>query len=557
MADKGKVLVVGLDGATFDLVRPWAEQGELPTFARLLRDGFSHDLTVELPPITVPNWPTFATGKNPGKHGLLHFMRREAGSTRLSIVSSGDLRGQTIWDILSERGRRSIVINAPVTFPPSEINGLLITGLLTPRSAQEYTYPAELKAEIQELGYMLTEDVACVKGNEKKYLEALFRVADARLRTALVLMQEHAWDFFFIVFDCTDHAGHYFWKFIDPHHPEHAPDAPAELKTAILRIYRRMDEALASFLSAIDEDTTLVVMSDHGMGPLHQRSNINNWLLDAGFLAIQETPRARFKHWLFRHGFTPQAVHKATPQIGLAQIRKRVDPRQQGSKALYRRLFLSFDDIDWARTRAYALGGMGQIYINLKGREPMGIVEPGQEYQALREELAEGLYRIVNPLSGQRYIEKVYWKEELYSGERLDWLPDIIFEPGDLSCSDAGVFEFFSNQLFHPARAISGDHRKNGLFMMWGPHVVGNAGLPSGVVKMVDLAPTILHLLGEPIPEDMDGRVVAEALQRDYLQARPPQRCSAAGVQDSRSAGLTAQEEQEVVERLQDLGYLS
>jgi predicted AlkP superfamily phosphohydrolase/phosphomutase len=203
---------------------------------------------------------------------------------------------------------------------------------------------------------------------------------------------------------------------------------------------------------------------------------------------------------------------------------------------------------------------MGQIYINLKGRDPFGIVEPGEEYQRLRDELAAGLYKIINPLWGQPYVKKVYMREEIYSGENLDSLPDIVFEPYDLSCVDSGDFEFFSNKLFDGSVGISGAHRSNGMIIMWGNKVVvHNANQQSALVKMVDLAPTILYLLGEPIPDGMDGRVISEAISNEYLQVQPPQRSkddSTIAPNDSLD-GFTQQEEEELISRLTDLGYLS
>lgn len=557
--ERSRVLVVGLDGGTFDLIRPWVAEGRLPTFRRLLSEAFSHDLKVELPPGTVPNWPSFMTGKNPGKHGLVHWLKRGDGEGLgdLTLVDARDLEGQTIWDTLARRGRRSIVVNVPVTYPPREINGLLVTGLLTPPSARSYTFPESLAAVVENLGYKVFPDTCWTGRNAGDYLRSLHAVADARLTTCLHLMTENDWDFFMVVFSCTDHAGHYFWKYLDPDHPLYDSNAPLDVRDGLLSIYRHMDAALQRFVERLDDRTTLVVMSDHGMGPLHHLSHVNNWLLANGMITLKAAPLSRLKLALFRAGLTPQNVYRLASFFGLNRYRRRADPRRSGRGALLRKLFLSVRDIDWPRTKAYAFGGMGQVFVNERGRYPEGAVRPGEEYDDVARELRVGLQGIRYPPTGEQYIAKVHARDELYWGARASWLPDIVLEPHDWRCSDSGLFEFFSNHLFDTASGVSGAHRPTGICLICGNKTRVGSGRVNLDVRITDLAPTILYLLGEPVPSDMDGRVVEEAISDGYLPMHPVEYADPLIAPGQGGDALSVAEQRELVARLKSLGYLS
>jgi predicted AlkP superfamily phosphohydrolase/phosphomutase len=555
---KSKVLVIGLDGATLDLIRPWSEQGKLPALARLMEKGAWGELSVQLPPSSVPNWPSFSTGKNPGKHGVLWWIQQTDGSAR--VVDSRSIKGKTIWEILSEKGRRVAVVNVPVTYPPQKINGVMVTGLLTPPTAKDYTFPPELKAELdaQVGGYRVTNQLLFSPGGEEDFLQDWLDVLDRQLKASLYLLQKEAWDLFLIVFNLTDTVVHKFWKYMDPDHPAYNPEEARQFGDAILRAYQAADRAIEELVEAAGEDCHLMVMSDHGGGGYYEAFFANNWLLQQGYLQIRKALGSQIRYWLFRAGVTINRVYPvATRLLSLlrgSRLREQLSPRGKRRDLLFK-FFLSEEDIDWSKSRAHAVGDFGQFYINLRGKSPNGIVEPGQEYEDLRDEILSRLENLVIPATGKPYLMKGYKKEELYHGPEIDGLPDIICEPTDMRYVDTGM-GFMSNQLFDKVTIISGTHRLKGILFLAGPDV--QPGPMVGDANIIDIAPTILYLLDEAIPDDMDGRVVSECLREDRLIEQPIRMERSSGrTAGEVDRGLTEEEEMLVKNQLRDLGYIS
>jgi predicted AlkP superfamily phosphohydrolase/phosphomutase len=548
-----KVFVVGLDGGTFDLVRSWAKEGSLPTFKRLMEEGMSDDLTVELPPGTVPNWPSFMTGKNAGKHGVIYWFSREKESWKWSVINSHSIKEKTIWEIVASNGKKFISINVPLTYPPKPINGLMITGLLTPPSAKVFTHPPELQDEIcSEVGqYKIYPDVIYREGQEEKFLVSLMETLDIRFRTSRYLMDRYDWDLFMIVFSETDAIQHAFWKLIDPMHPKYEKRLAQQYGKGILQVYQKIDQFLADYLKRLEKGTTLMLMSDHGAGPFYKKFYTNNWLRDLGLLSLKKTPWSLFKYWSFRNGFTMQNIYRLFMKTGLANWRRRVD-KNESAESLIRKCFLSYRDIDWDETKAFAFGGLGQIYLSAGEDKTAGTRHQDGEYEKVRELIIRELREVKVP-GGEHLVEKIFKKEEIYSGPNLSILPDIIFKPipGYL---DPGDFEFFSNKIFDEGVGASGSHRQNGLFLIWGDSVK-SGGILKGP-RIHDLAPTILHLLGLPIPSDMDGKVISEALEGEWLGKHPIQYETALEEQDRKGLSYSEDEEKEIKEKLKGLGYL-
>jgi len=552
-----RVCFVGLDAATLDLVRPWVIEGKLPTFAKLMNEGCYGELTVEIPPVTVPNWPTLVMGKNTGKHGLVYFIRRRAEEIKTSVINYQWFKHQTIWEILGRWGKKSIVVNVPVTYPPQPMNGLMITGYLSPPSARDITYPPDLLAEIEtQVGeYKLYPDVVYAPGKEEKFLANLHQMVDQRVGTVQYLMKNYEWDFFMVVFMSTDMVQHALWRFMDQSHPDYDPEGAKKYGEGILSIYQRMDEALHWIIEELDEQDHLIVASDHGAGKLLQKTHLNNWLLDAGLLQLKRRPLTRVKYWLFRHGFTPQTALALAYRMGLSDLRKKFHTPKK-PKGFLRKLFLSYHDIDWARTKAYAFGGLGQIYINVKGREPYGrLVAGSQEYEDLRDEIIRQLKEITLPGSDVPFVDRAHKKEELFWGDELDSLPDILIIPHNMEYEDVGIYEFWSNKLFdHLAGAMSGMHRELGMFMIWGPGV--KAGLEVEGTHILDMAPTMLYLLGVPVPGELDGKVLTGAIEDTHVRSHPVDYTDVSTDKRNLDEEYSSEEDEAIRERLKALGYL-
>lgn len=578
MSDKKRVLVIGLDGATFDILEPWMEQGHLPNLAAIARNGAVGPLQSTIPPNSAPAWTSFMTGMNPGKHGVYGFTRVDPRESYTIKVNSGAIRRtESIWQILTERGERSILINVPMTYPPDPIDGLVVTGIDTPGLDSEFTYPPELRHEILRLIPDYTLDVrswgvTAVGERRAHILDDILRMVESRRQLALHLMTTEPWDVFTVVFTATDRAQHFFWRFLDPAHPLYEPAEAPKYQDAILRVYRRIDQALGEILARCDEQTTVIVMSDHGFGPQHKLFRINQWLLENDFLRLTYTSSNGLMHRL--SGAAQKGLYRALD--GLQRlVRTRLSDR---AKDQLKRLFprvreqvasqMLFSGVDWSSTRAYHTAEFpGSIRINLKGREVNGVVEPGSEYQAVCEAIRSALEGYVDPDTGRRIVERVFRREELYWGPCLDRAPDLIVHLADYAYTIDWYIPMDGNETGQSSPIVTeltgrfavncGSHRPTGIVMLQGPDVEG--GVKLGPNQIYDVAPTLLYLLGQSVPADMDGRILTEAITPERL-ARQPAEHSERGPASSRR--IPAEEvysdadTEAVSERLRSLGYL-
>jgi len=552
-----KVMVIGLDGATFDLIRPWAASDRLPTLRRLMAEGAFGELRSTIPPMTGPAWTSFMTGKNPGKHGIYDWIYRRQDSYDVSPVTAKHCAEPALWSLLSGAGKRVCVYNVPMTYPPEAVNGVMIAGMLTPSVRSPFTYPPDLYQEMtQQIDeYILYPDPgqAYSDSGVDAFLKRLYKTAENRLKVLRFLRSKEEWDFLTVVFNGTDAVQHALWKYMSPEHPQHDPAKAAKYGNAILQFYQYMDAWLAELLEDLDEDTLLMIMSDHGAGPFRKFIHVNNWLRQEGWLQLKGDAQTRIKAALFRAGFAPMKLYNLLMRLGLGALKREV-VRGKG-QGLLKTLFLSLGDVDWSRTVAYSLGNIGQIYLNVRGREPQGIVERGMAYEALRSQIMTRLADLRDPETGERVIEEIYRREEIYAGRHLDQAPDILFLPKNLEYFGFGEYEFGSNEVIEKVnRGISGTHRMNGIFMLKGQPI--RRGVEVKGAAIIDLAPTILYLMGVPVAEDMDGRVIVEALKPEYTDVDSLRQGKTTTKPVSDLEVLSPEEESQIVERLRGLGYV-
>ncbi|MCC7163456.1 MAG: alkaline phosphatase family protein [Anaerolineae bacterium] len=547
-----KVLILGLDGATFDLIHPFIARGYLPNLARLMTQGSWSELSSTVPPVTASAWTSFMTGKNPGKHGLFDFMRRRSDSYDLAPVSSFDRDGKAVWELAGEAGKTSIVMGVPITYPPTPLKGLMVTGMLTPRGAVDYTYPAELADDIAKaIGeYIVYSDEVYSKGRGDIFLGALHYSIQQRAKTAAYLLHKYDWDLGILVFPETDTVCHGLWWAYDNSHHQHKQENAGRFRDGILAIYQDIDSFIGELVASLPPDTTVLVMSDHGHGPLRNFLYVNNFLKQRGYLKIKPDPGSQVKNIAFNVGLTPRTAYGMLLNVGLGKLRRTMDKRR-GGRGLLKRFFLSLNDVDWQNTRAYSIGYIGEIHLNVKGREPQGIVEPGEEYERVRLNLIRDLRELKHP-NGMLLIDQIWTKEEIYTGAHLDDAPDILFFPKNLETIAFGDFEFGSNNVVEPSYGVSSSHRMNGILIAAGEAIRVNADL-TPPPNLTDIAPTVLHLLGVPVPRDMDGRVMQEML----TARREVEYGGTSELERDRGEAYSDDEQAQVMERLQDLGYIS
>ena len=542
-----QLLIIGLDGATLDLIKPWAADGKLPALARLLQSGVSGPLESTLPPVTSPAWPSFMTGKNPGKHGVFDFIRPRAGA--FEMVNASQIDGKLVWEILSDAGCSVGVLNVPITYPPRKVDGYMVPGLLSPDQGLT-TYPADvLKPYRAELGrYRITPDVQFSPGQEDAFIADIHDLIDTQLRYALRLAQDRPTDVLMMHFLASDNASHAFWRYMDATHPLHYPALASKYGDTLLKVYQHLDEAIQSLISNLQSPTpNIIVMSDHGFGPLHKTVNLNVLFLQAGLMHLKPHALTRLRYAMFKRGLTPRGVYRILERMGLQNVTARIS-RQTRNQVVGK--FLSFEDVDWSRTVAYSMGHVGQVYLNLKGREPQGIVEPSQ-YQATRQRVIDVLASLRDPVTGEPMVERIIPREEAAWGPYVDRAPDLHLV---LDGYRAIAFPLFATEgkiVTQQIRGDSGCHRLHGIFVAGGP------AFAQGTVKgarLIDLAPTILHIMGVPIPDDMDGRALTEALSPE-LRARAVHVTEAADYA-TEQVEMTPEEQAQVEERLRALGYL-
>lgn len=550
-----KLLVVGLDGASFNVLDPLLEKDYLPNIAKLIAGGARGDLETTFPPITAVAWSSFMTGKNPGKHGIFEFVRRDHGSNRELAVNASFRQGRAIWDLLADAGKQVIVHNFPCTYPPHEINGLMIADFMTPRGRRDFTYPKSLLAEIEaEFGsYRLHLTQTYAEGNVDAVLDELFDELEYKAKVAEYLMTRYEWDAFFQYFWGTDRIQHELWHIIDDQHPRHKQQEARVYRDRVLGYFRRVDEILGRLIELCGKEPLVLIASDHGFGPAHKYCSLNIWLLQEGFLKLKPQVATRLKKLMFSIGLTPEFAFKLTRKIPGAIRPARGVSSQPGASKLLGKFFLSFNDVDWTRSVAFSKGNYGQIYVNLRDREPNGIVGDDQ-YEAVREAIIDRLSALKDPRTGGSWVGQVFRREDIYNGPLLSDAPDIAFLPADMRYLPLGNADFTSNKFMVDAFGISGCHRMNGVMIANGDGIERAHTVISA--KIYDMAPTLLYLTSQSVPEDMDGRVLTEMITEEYASAHSIQFSTGGDDPGPSSLEYSDEDNADVIERLKSLGYV-
>lgn len=558
-----KIVVIGLDGATFDLIRPWMEEGKLPTFAGLVKSGVSGDLTSVFPPVSPVAWASFLTGKNPGKHGVMDFLVREEGSYQRAYANANHIDGKILPVILSESNKKVGMLYVPFgLYPLRKVNGFLIPGVFSHEAGP--TYPLSLKKELKkEIGnYEITMKTygCCVPKMENDWLRKMIGVTEKIAEVTLYLMRKYPWDFFMTTFFYIDQIQHYFWKYIDPQHPAYNTEEAKTYGNVVLEYYQMIDGIIGLILKEVDKGTTVIIMSDHGHGPLHKHVLINNWLRKMGFLKLRKRPKTRSLKQFLGRQLTRKEITDMLAKSNLSKTLFKIMPHKFLDRKYSRLLAYSrpnLSDVDWRRTKAYSMGFYGKLFVNLIGREPAGIIEPGEEYEKLREYLIKKLYALKDPENGESIVDEVFKKEELYWGPHTDQAADIFFTMKDMTYITHLSTEFGAdpNTLTEsPHNFQSSTHRMNGVLIVTGPHI--KKGITIKNVNIVDIAPTILHIANVSIPSDMDGRVLKEIFDPREDLAKREVKYVKPSRKKAEMKRLSREQEEEIKERLKALGYL-
>jgi predicted AlkP superfamily phosphohydrolase/phosphomutase len=565
-----KLVVIGLDAATWTLIKPWMAEGGMPNLARLMQSGVSGSLQSVLPPITPPAWTSFMTGKNPGKHGIFNFIETEQSGYAMKYSNATSRRSPTVWKLLNDAGLSVGTMNIPFTYPPEKLNGFQISGMGTPSDESPFIHPPELRDElVSHLGEIELDlrFLGSMNTDERRFqvLAEMEEHDQQWAKAALYLLENHPQDVMMFVFMSIDTVQHYFWQHMDKDHFIHDPKLAPKFGDAVRKVYERLDAAAGKIIERLPAETNVFVVSDHGGGPVVERTiYLNRYLAQLGLLHYRQQATSGLYHFgkkLMRYGFSFLRSRLSSRQKSwLAHLLPKL---HQKSEAAYS----SFSDIDWTRTKAYCsevLAAPPSIYINLKGVKPQGTVDQA-EYEQLLSHIIEKIGELKDPRTGKPVINRVYRRDELFHGPFAHETADLILD----WWSEDSLFSTlpsFPEETNKPALVIrerkptdeaewGGTHRLHGILVARAPALKSKSEIANA--RLIDMAPTILHLLGVPVPEDMDGHVLEDAFRPEFLAQHPVKAGAASGTSEGgRESGYTEEESAKVEDRLQALGYI-
>jgi len=538
-----KIIIIGIDGGTFNVIKPLVDRGKLPFFGYIMKNGTHGVLKSTFPPVTAPAWTSFMTGKNPGKHGLFDFQRFSHSGER-ELTYSTDCQSATIWDYLSELGKKILLVNVPMTYPPRPINGICVAGFPVPHNSV-YTYPPDKHSRIIDSGY-ITDWIELSQRNKwASKLSLIKRVEKIRINNFVNLMNEESWDVSMIVISGTDHISHLEWQ--------------KGNRNVIENYYIFIDKLFNRLrLKGLFENLTIVVMSDHGFTQSKYVFYLNDWLRKEGYLSYDLNTQKEYdkfgertqnlmynkggqvSKFLKKMGITKNKIISITKKVGLIKLEKYL-PHFITS------IFPAHNLIpDWNCTKAYMTSNVSKsININLKGRERHGIVER-EDFNSLRSEIVEKL-KAIEFNENIDIFEYLDFKERFYNGPYLEKAPDIILWPSNQCNIKTG-----RNKENCFEKVVSAHHATNGIFMMLGDNVKKEHQCN---LNITDIVPTLMHILDQKCPDDLDGNVMkdvfingSEPYKREVRFRKP--------LKKDFSHDLFDKETERIKQKLKSLGYI-
>jgi predicted AlkP superfamily phosphohydrolase/phosphomutase len=555
-----KVVVLGLDGATWDVLEPLARAGHLPNLERMRERGASGTLSSIFPPLSPVAWTAVMTGKNSGKHGVFEFIEFDHNPLGGRVNSSRAIRAELLWEIAGRHGKASLAGAVPMSYPPRKQTGFFLGDFLSPANAADFSNEPGILRELEaHLGEPYRPWDASVHdgAHEPEALRNLTSFLDHHLRTVEFLLQRCLWDLFVYDLMATDRIQHELWHAWDPAHRVARGRDLSAVRAGFADFWRKLDDGVGRITEKLPPNTSIILMSDHGFGPIEWYVNFNVWLLEQGFIELHDSLYVRQKRWFYDRGVTPEWFYGLMARCGLAQNRvSRFRGKQMSAlDRIADKAFLSKRHIDWSKTKGYAQGNFGQIFLNLKGRQPNGCVDPG-DARAVLDEIKGKLLELAHPETGRPLVERVFEARELYHGPHAHMAPDLTVVLADWRYRTIGLYDFTTNKVISPAFGPTGDHRMDGVFIGVGPAFT--PGVKLSGASLLDIAPTVLRLLNIPVPADMDGRVLREALDPALLAEREPTAPANghSATENGDPGGYSPEEEAVIQQRLADLGYL-
>jgi len=540
-----RLLVVGLDGATFDIIKPLAAQNRLPNLARLMEQGAWGVLRSTIPPISPTAWTTFATGKNPGQHGVFDFQYL-ADDYSWHARPTRWHKHKTIWRILSQAGHRVVVVDVPFTYPPETVNGLMISGYPTPRTPDTiFTHPPNLARRLEKVDLPLGLGWPEARIDlHPDFFEEWKTVMQNREKLLLHLLHHQPWELFTVVFGMTDTLAHTLWHYLDPAHPAYYDERAATYREIFFDGYQQCDRILGRLWDALPNDTHLLVLSDHGFGTIRPRQWLIRFLAERGWLQFQQPGGLGGASRFLR-----SAALKAYTELGW--LRKWIRELRPGSKGKLKQalaqggLLTETAAIDPATSVALPSDMGTHIYLNRADRFPAGLLD-SQQAGRLAGEIRQALLAAQDPVDRLPIVRAVYNRHQIYTGPAVAEAPDLVIEYQNRYAPEQESKKRNPN--------LEGGHVPEGILLAGGPGIAPQQ-IPE--TEILHLMPTMLHLLGQPIPPDVDGAVLAGLFRPDWLERHPIHTGEQPAILSAEEVGdYTASEQAEVEAQLRSLGYI-
>jgi predicted AlkP superfamily phosphohydrolase/phosphomutase len=531
-ATQQKVMVIGLDGASFNFIGHFCRTGIMPNLYRFWQKSCSGELVSAYPPVTPAAWVTFMTGKLAGKHHVLDFEQFRFGDNSLRYNSAADIQADSLWAIISGHKRKVAVVNVPMTYPPEPVNGILIAGFNVPNQSSQYTYPTAFKDDLLKCvpDYLNhapkphhVRNNSVFESTMKEYM----RTIDDYHQAVNLVDEKLDWDFLMVVFPHTD-IGHRMWPYMNPESSHLYP----ERRDRVAQIFTKLDRTLGDLFNlAKERSAEVIIMSDHGHGTTQGWVRANKLLQKWGYITMDNPLR-----WLGKR------IYREYQKV------RYKDKYSRPARYIDEKL-----GIDWSKTKAVVCHAVmwGHLYLNVRGRQPNGIVEPGEQYNAIRQDLIERFLAATDPHTGEKLFTDVIKPETVYGPSETPWgHPDLLLVPPEGMRVNKRIRQSWLVKRTVPEQA-EGTHLLKGLWMAAGPQIKSNTQFGANIQ---DLAPTILALMGLPVPDDMDGKVLTGIFKQKPTLLFSKTSRSEPETRDT--AVYSTEEEKQIEQQLADLGYI-
>lgn len=562
------VCVIGLDGGTFRIIDYLVEKGRLPNFAMFMERGSRALLKSTVPAVTPAAWSAFYTGTNPGKTGVVDFFQWTPGEQRISLVNATNVKGRHIWSVASETGNRVCVYNVPVTYPAKQVNGIFISGMDAPHLDDRAVHPLEFRdellSEIPDFSINSEIDFKFIASNHEdpagEFARQLNEYLQMELRTIEFLFKKEPWNLFVSVIRSTDTFQHRFMKSVEKVIYGREPVTAEDKRRAgfVFSCYEAIDATLGRIRGSLEErDGNLILMSDHGFTSLEKTVSLNMVLEEAGLLTFRRREDKKSYSKTLKKGLL-----KKIPKESQNRIRRLVD-RVRSESWMNRHTNHLMGHIDFEKTRAFVIGSIGCLYINTRELQPQGIVNGESERQAVLKEVESAMHALIDPDDGKNVVVSTLRREQIYHGDQLESLPDMVIETRDFYLGAFGNYEMDQdsavlNQENINARnlPLMGTHDSDGILIMHGADIC-HADI--GIAQITDIAPTIFELMGIEDLKEFDGVKIKDALIADENTV-PKKRSSPDTGHDDKDVSepdvYSEDDEEEIRSRLENLGYL-